>query len=310
MRILPLLLAACSEYEFHPGEDELPGDTATVEPVELDDGSADTWDLSQSDVDVLFFGDTSGSMAVELKTLGGQVTDFVERLSSYTDRWQLLAVTGPDGCGNGGVLSADVADYAALFAAGITTAPGADEVDEWGLYNAAQALEMTDDGECNAGFLRDDARLHVIFISDEDDNSPGWDSGDEEYWRPYVDQILDRKGDPDLVLFSGVIGPLPDGCDGAEPGRGYAEAVEATGGELLSICEAWYDELDSLVDASIRYALFHLSEVPLVDSLEVSVNGDLRLSGWSYDETDNAIRFVADAPVMGDHVTVTYDPAG
>ncbi|MFT5684704.1 MAG: hypothetical protein ACI8RZ_005648, partial [Myxococcota bacterium] len=304
MRTLPLLLLlACSEYEFAPEPTVSEGDTA---PPPIDTAPpesvvhSDSWDLDEvAGIDVLFFGDTSGSMAAELKALGSQVTTFVERLATYTDRWQLLAVTGPSGCGVNGVLTPQTTDYAALFSAGITTPPGEDDVDEWGLSNSAQAVAESTSGGCNAGFVRDDARLHVIFISDEDDNSPGWDAGDADYWQVYTEAIIAAKGDTNQVVFSGVIGPTPKGCDGAEPGTGYAEAITATGGELLSICDAWTDDIDLLVDASVAWPIFHLTETPVQSTIEVFVNGDAA-TGWAYSGINNTIVFTESIPTIGD----------
>ena len=326
MRILSLLIfSACSDYEFIPEPDISEGETGTAPPVDTasppapDTGSSDTpdttppqtdtWDLAEvAGIDVLFFGDTSGSMAVELTTLGDEVTSFVERLALYTDRWQLLAVTGPSGCGVGGVLTPETENYASLFATGITTPPGEDDVDEWGLYNAQQAVSKAAIGACNEGFLREDARLHVIFISDEDDNSPGWDEGNADYWQTYTDAIVAAKGDANDVVFSGVIGPAPKGCKTAEPGTGYAEAIAAYGGELLSICEAWSKELDVLVDASVAWPIFHLTETPVQTTIEVQVNGSI-VSGWTYNSLDNIIVFTSSVPTIGDVVAVTYDLA-
>lgn len=324
MRILSLLIfSACSDYEFIPEPAASEGETGTVpsidtapppatdtsEPPDTTNSQTDSWDLEEvAGIDVLFFGDTSGSMAVELTTLGAQVTGFVERLALYTDRWQLLAVTGPSGCGVGGVLTPEVKNYAALFASGIITPPGEDDVDEWGLYNAQQAVSKSAVGGCNEGFLREDARLHVIFISDEDDNSPGWDQGDADYWQAYTDAIVAAKGDANEVVFSGVIGPAPKGCESAEPGTGYAESIAAYGGELLSICEDWTEDLDVLVDASVAWPIFHLTETPLQPTLEVLVNGNI-VSGWTYNGIDNTILFTASIPTIGDVVTVTYDLA-
>jgi hypothetical protein len=320
MRILPIpMLLACSDYKFTPAPDVTEGDTAepavdTAPPEEEEEEEedvthTDSWDLTEvAGIDVLFFGDTSGSMAVELKALGGQVTTFVERLATYTDRWQLLAVTGPSGCGVNGVLTPQTADYATLFSAGITTPPGEDDVDEWGLYNAMQAVTKSNTGGCNEGFLRSDSRLHVIFISDEDDNSPGWDQGNADYWQTYTDAIVAAKGDANQVVFSGVIGPAPKGCDGAEPGTGYAEAIAAYGGELLSICEAWYDQIDVLVDASVAWPIFHLTETPIQSTIEVYINGFER-SGWTYNGIDNTIVFTSSVPTIGDTVEVFYEIA-
>lgn len=317
------LLAACSEYgmiKAIPADSgETPMDSDPVQDSgapEVDrpdnvgaplEEQLDQWNLEDlTRTDLVFFGDTSGSMSVELTTMGSQILTFLDGLSVYTGDWQLMAVTGPDGCGVGGVLTPETPDYATLFANGLLTAPGADEVDEWGLYNVAMAVEQTDEAECNAGFLRDDARLHVVVISDEDDNSPGWDSGDAGYWAEYVDALFARKSSPALVRVSGIIGPVPDGCAEAEPGTGYAEAIEATGGVTLSICEDWTLGIGSLVEATVQHDTFALSRAPQPSTLEVFVNGVERAEGWAYDVTENAVVFSADIPVAGDTVEVTY----
>ena len=256
--------------------------------------------------DILFFGDTSGSMTEELETLGEKVAEFVAGLYEFTDDWQLLAVTGPDGCGVNGVLTPQTQGYEELFAQAIITPPGQDEVDEWGLYNVAAAIELTGEGDCNEGFLRDDAMLHVVFISDEDDNSPGWEEGGD-YWRGYVDEVLAAKSYEESVAFSAVAGPVPKGCGGAEPGWGYAEAVEDTEGEFLSICDAWYEQLEVLVGVSLRRSIFELEQIPVVDTIEVKVNQVLR-EDWTYNEGKNAVVFSSDAPQGGDEVNISYDP--
>jgi hypothetical protein len=304
-RLLPAIAfaCACSDYELVEGKsDHFDTGLPRHEPEQVEEH----WDLTEVwGADVLFFGDTSSSMTEELQTMGEQVTSFAEGLAAYTADWQLLAVTGPEGCGNGGVITPSNADFAATFAEGILRAPGEDLVDEWGLHNAAQAVEQTDAGECNEGFLRDDAMLSVVFISDEDDNSPGWDSGDTSYWQPYVDAVVAKKGDASAVAFSAVTGPVPDGCVGAEPGHGYADAVAATGGAFLSICDAWYEQLELLVDVSVRRELFELSDVPDPDSITVAVNIQVH-EDWEYDAVQNAVRFLADPPMSGDTVTIRY----
>lgn len=316
---LLVLLIACTEYELNEKEIEPEGeDTAPPEdpedpgdpgdPYEPDvDEVVDQWDISdEMGTDILFFGDTSGSMATELTTMGEKITVLIDSLTEYTDEWQLMAVTGPTGCGVTGVLTPDTADYASLFATGLLTPPGEDEVDEWGLYNAWQAVEATDAGECNEGFLRPDARLHIIFISDEADHSPGWDTGDPSYWVTYTDAIYARIGDPDKLRFSGIIGPSPGGCDGAEAGTGYAEAVSAWSGTVLSICDDWASQVELLVDTTVQYDTFELSRWPIEETLEVFVNGAARPTGWTYEAGANAVVFSEGIPVTGDEVEVFY----
>ena len=321
MRIfLICLLCACSEYELKgddlndggedqdtatPTEGSRPGPDDVYEPTV--DEVVDQWNLDgEMGTDILFFGDTSGSMAEELTTMGDKISVLIGSLSEYTDEWQMIAVTGPTGCAVNGVLTPDTPDYETLFSAGLQTPPGEDLVDEWGLYNAQAAVEDSVPGGCNDGFIRDDARLHVIFISDEDDNSPGWDSGDPNYWQSYVDAIYARKGNPDLLRFSGVVGPTPDGCDGVESGWGYADAIEAWGGTLLSICGDWDTQVQLLVDTTMQYTTFNLSHFPNPDTLEVFVNGDSVSTGWSYDRPSNSVVFDTDIPTSGDEVEIFY----
>lgn len=267
----------------------------------------ESWELELgSGVDILFFGDTSGSMTPELQTLGAEVTQFVEELVSYTDDWQLIAVTGPDGCGVGGILDPSMPNYSELFAQGIITPPGEDLVDEWGLYNVQKALEESLPGGCNEGFLRENARLHIIFISDEDDNSPGWDSGDPMYWQEYYNSIASYKSNFEQLMFSGVVGPAPDGCYGVEPGYGYVDLIAETEGEHLSICENWQNDISRLVEATVSYPLFVLQEIPIESSIRVRVDEEVQ-SSWAYKADQNAIFFGDNPPTLGNDVRIVYD---
>ena len=318
MRVLPVLivLAACTEYQLSKPAD-VPSGEDTAEPPPPEDTEpplpvlqTDSFPLEDDNgVDLLFFGDTSGSMAVELGLMGEQISEVIGALAVYTSEWHLLAVTGPTGCGVNGVLTPETEGWADLFATGLMTPPGEDEVDEWGLYNAWMAVEESVEGGCNDGFLRDEARLHVIFISDEEDHSPGWDAGDPMYWETYADPILATKANPEDVTFSAIVGPLPEGCDGALPGLGYADATMATSGALISICDAWYTELDLLVALTVQHPSFPLTATPIPETIAVAVNGTERALGWAYVPADNEVVFSIEIPVTGDLVEITYEVA-
>lgn len=292
---------ACSDYEFGTSDVKDPEDTG-------DDLQIDVFTVEDSTgVDLVFFGDTSDSMQPELTLLGEHITYFVTEIAGFTTDWQMMAVTGPTGCGVGGIFTPGTPDYATAFAQAILTKPGEDLVDEWGLYDTAAAIELTDPGECNEGFLREDAPLQVIFFSDEFDSSPGYDTDPTTYWQQYLDMVRLKKGSEGLVVYSAVAGPVPDGCEGAIPGTGYAEAVDATGGEFLSICDAWYTQLDVLAASSIRQDTFVLSAEPVVSTLQVWVNDVERTDGWTYKSWNNAVVFRDHAPVSGDAVRARYE---
>jgi len=284
----------------------------SIETV-LDEATSQTdfWEASKTDL--IFFGDTSSSMATELETMGDHAYAFMDRLDDYDTSWQMAVVTGPTGCAVNGIISKDVEGYDDLFAEALVTPPDAaaieDGADEWGLYNVDQAVRASAPGECNEGFLRDDALLHVVMLSDEHDSSPGWDGEDENYWQSYVDSIKTAKGEGYMVTLSGVVGPVPDGCDGAYPGLGYADAVNASSGTLLSICEAWYESLDLLVLASVQVSDFPLSKTPDPDTIQVQVNDEERASGWEYQSDGNLVHFIEELPTISYTVSISYDVA-
>ena len=305
---LPVFSVGCMEYGVKSffGSGGVP--TATV----LEDSSRqeDFWEASKTDL--IFFGDTSGSMTAELETMGDHAYAFMDRLDDYDTSWQMVVATGPTGCGVNGIISTGVEDYADLYAEALVTPPdaaaAADGADEWGLYNVDQAVAASAPGGCNEGFLRDDALLHIIMLSDENDESPGWDGADEDYWQTYIDSIQAAKGEG-YVTLSAVVGPVPDGCEGADPGFGYASAVDASGGALLSICDAWYESLDILVLASVQVSDFPLSQTPDPDTIRVEVNDEERSSGWEYQATGNLVHFSEALPTISYTVSISYDIA-
>jgi hypothetical protein len=304
------LLLGCSDYALNPDGGPPDGLADTDEGGDPESDGDDGWVMDTFVVDdrtdILFFGDTSGSMEPELATMADNLDVFLTRLATFGTDWQLLAVTGPDGCGRNGIIRADTPDYAARFEEGLTTPPGEDLVDEWGLNNVMAAVQNAGPGQCNEGFLRDGALLHVIFISDEDDNSPGYENGGD-YWRPYVEAVQAARGDAASVRFSAVGGPVPDGCDGAEPANGYWDAVLASEGTFISICDDWSTRIEDLAATSAARTVFPLSSAPDPASIEIKIDEDLR-TGWTYVPADNSVRFTTDAPVAGQTVRIHYLP--
>lgn len=323
MRNFPLvalgLILGCSEYDVSSGLDlGVPTETedggGPPGPGDVPEGFAlDGWDLPrEGTIDVIVYGDTSSSMAEELVTMGSVVTAFVERLAENVSDWQLAAITGDTGCAVNGILTANRPDFAAQFADAIVTPPvmnGGFDIDEMGFQNVAIGVEESGPGDCNDGLVRG-GLLHLIFLSDENDESPGFD-GPADYWRDYYDRIVAVHGDPLMITISAVAGPTPDGCNGADPGFGYDEAVTGTGGEFLSICDNWPDQIDLLADAGSIRDTFVLSDLPITTSIELWINGvEIAPGGrWVYDAPRNAVIFVSDPPAAGDRVDILYEVA-
>ena len=303
--LISLVLVGCG-VDYSLGDDkDLVAPPQNLKGVDY----ADSFELSRIDeADIIIYADTSQSMEPELLTMGNNILQLTDQLKSQAANWHLMAVTGPSGCGVDGWFTETTTDFDTLFANAIITKPVPDDEDEMGLQNVEQAVANSFDGGCNDGFLREDSMLHIIFISDENDESPGFETTD--YWRSYVDNIIDLRGNASLVKFSAVAGPQPGGCEGAEPGDGYAEVVEQTAGEYVSICDNWPQQLGTLADASIYVEIFPLTEVPIPSTIEVVIN-DLPIEGtWLYEPNANQIRFVSDPPRSGDIIDINYITAG
>lgn len=153
----------------------------------------------------------------------------------------------------------------------------------------------------NAGFLRDEAALLVIFIGDEDDHSP-------DLVETYARFLSTLKGaqQPGRAIVYAI---APDGAACANAGGvgdRYAQLAQRTGGQALSICAADYAPLLTTV-ANRAFSLqdrFSLSQLPDPSTIVVNVNGAVS-RGWSYDPVANQIVFVLPPPA-GARLEVSY----
>jgi len=305
--LVSLFLFACApDYDV----------TSRVEPEETlpnDDPVTESFTIDNAPSDILFYGDTSDSMRRHLEDLGDNIDSFSERLDALASDWHLIAVTGASGCNNGGVLSPEVADWQLAFADGIQRKPTTNvDEDEMGLRNVATAIAESTGG-CNSGFLREGVPLHVIYITDENDESPGYDSRPDNYWEDYVIEMEEALGDANLLTISVIGGDVPNGCGtpgqpSADPSTGYAEAARYTGGEFLSICDEWDGDIDVLANSSVTRDTFVLLGDPDPDTIIVKVDG-VEVTNWAWVPGENAVVFLSDAPTGGQVVDITFVPA-
>lgn len=208
---------------------------------------------------------------------------------------------------------------------------------EKGFWAAKTALYPVEDGGLsgaggfNEGFFREDAKLVLIFVSDEDDCSdegnplPG-ENQEECYTmkaqlRPVFEYVSDfralKNRDEDVVL-SAIVGlgndDASDECQkSTSTAYRYLEAVDDFGGVAGDICQTEFSEiLNELGLNAVLRTRFILARTPELSSLEVMVN-DQELganAGWTYDEESNAIVFDVDSiPPLDATVLVRYYPA-
>lgn len=264
----------------------------------------DSWTVpSDPPTDIMFAVDQSCSMDDDTARLAANFSTFIGLLGGYSTDWQVIVANGDDGCNHSGVLSPAVSGYAATFSREVGRNGG--DYTEALLSVAANAIEKSATGYCNAGFVREDAALHIILVSDEPEQS-AWLSG--QTWDVLVGRIQAAKGDVGRVKISAIAGDYPGGCASADPASGYYEAVTATGGEFLSICSDWASttSLERLASASITQRSFTLERTPLVSSIVVTLNGEV-ITGWTYDAATNTISMPDGvSPEEGDVVEIAY----
>ncbi len=262
--------------------------------------------------DVLFVVDDSASMAEEQERLARNFEGFLGALPETRADYQLGVVTtsvdnGADaGRLVGGVINAGQADVVDAFRAAVQVGTRGART-ERGFQAARLALR----NERNPGFVRDDARLQVVFLSDEDDQS-------SEPVESYLTDLAEAGGDEGYAVHA-IVGDEPAGCSSgttaANAGNRYLRAVGMTEGYRESICA------DDYTDILVRIALelsgildtFPLGNLPSPASIEVRVDDVLvperAIDGWTYDRGDNAIVFHGYAiPPQGASIAISYLP--
>jgi hypothetical protein len=304
----------------------------------------DQWDQSTPKVDLLIVIDNSGSMAEEQRALAANLDHLWNRIAlanadyhiavtssgmtQYTSGWSQC----PGGA-NGGeagrffpvdgsrprLLTPQTPNVKqALFA---NTNVGQCHWDERFLDPVMAAL--TDPlisstkapgtpwpADGNAGFLRDDARLALLAVTDADDDA---DVPNPPPVSEYVKKLAAIKhGALDLVSFAGMV-PLR-ACSTAEGiGTRFMEIARQLHGHLEDICNL--DNMGTLLENSLGNLLLPLTSFPLSAhpkdpaAIQVSVNG-APVTNWSYEALANRIVFPNTAvPAPGSHITAKYEPA-
>lgn len=283
-------------------------DSAAPTPVEVEERFSQA---SLPGLDILFVVDGTGSMAEEQADFADAAASFIDTLDEIGLGWQIgVTTTDPD---DGGVLlgrpwiitpdaHAPAEALARALVVGTMHVPPSAGLD-------AAALTLADAEGKNRGFRRVDAGLHVVFISDGDDQS-GAVLGADPTSAFIALLAADATRTGSVARASAVVGDAPGGCDGAHgsalPGSRYLDVAAASGGAAVSICDASFAEVAAAVrDLGVDWPTrFALQAVPEVGTVVVEVDG-VRADGWALAVDPPAIVF-DEAPVPGAEIVVRY----
>ncbi|OGQ10274.1 MAG: hypothetical protein A2138_16555 [Deltaproteobacteria bacterium RBG_16_71_12] len=200
---------------------------------------------------------------------------------------------------------------------------------EGGLRAAMKFLSppLIDDANANGGFLRDDAKLHIIFVEDEPEQSKG---GVDQY----IDFFKNVKGfrNEGLVAVSAIAAP-PEGCTYTDSSGAsvqlqddrYHVVVDELNGRFQSICnEDWTGMMSQLgLDSMGLRIEFFLSRAAQPDAIDVCVRATPSSScvaqtetsegaanGWFFDPATNSVVFNGSSvPPRGGRIEVSYGTA-
>jgi len=301
MGCLAVLLAACQ-------------DEVAIGKIDL----ADVYVQGGGDVvvDVLWVIDNSGTMSEEQETLEASLGPFVEALIDSRVDFRLAVVsTDTDDMqagvfqGESAVLTRDTNNLEEQFIVNAAVGFEGSRVEK-GFSAVQMALTEPLLSGANTDFLRDEAELAVIFISDEDDQS-------ELSVQDFILFLSELKVGQSVTV-SGVVGDVPFGCaslsGAADPANKYLQLVEETDGISYSICASSYAPMMTrLVQrlSNIRDT-FSLTRIPDPSSIQVEVDGviirERDVDGWAYLFDVNAI-FIQGTPLptTDQEVRITYD---
>ena len=168
--------------------------------------------------------------------------------------------------------------------------------------------ESVSSNGCNAGLVREDAKLALVGISDEVEQSPGY-SSNSNYWQTYVSLFQSLKNNPDDLVIHAIGGDAGTGCGNNDPYTGMIEAANATGGLFLSLCATdWGAHLEALAEGSAAdLSSFPLTDYPVPETIVVKINGLTTTVGWEYNTSINTIDFDTDyIPEGGSTIDVDY----
>ncbi|MGZ5279241.1 MAG: vWA domain-containing protein [Pseudobdellovibrionaceae bacterium] len=273
-------------------------------------------------VDVVMMVDNSSSMSTYQDRLAAQAGGMITALNSYGMDYRIVVVTSDmRGGGNGGIfvgspkiLTPTTANLSSVLTARIKQGNGGSD-----LERGLQSLETALTAETN--FLRSDALLAVLVLSNEDDYS----DFDVNHYAQFFDTLKPKfKGVTQAWLMNFIGVPsLSSNCTTAldsiykEPGLRWIELANISGGLNQPICDTTLGLAVNNIRQRIVEVLteFALGRKPVLESIVVKINGKViaqsTTDGWEYIADGNRLRLHGSA-VPGsasDKISIDFKPA-
>ncbi len=253
--------------------------------------------------DILFVVDNSGSMIANQTQLANNFDTFINVFATSGVDYQIAFITTDDPDFVGDIINSTTPDPVGEAMSQIASIGATGSPHEKGFDMTFQATNGGGDAAPGSTFLREGARLVVIWISDEDDFSTIMPLGVD-----MASHLKSLKGSASLSVAHAVAGDVPGGCTsngGATAGVEYNNAVVEMGGTFLSICaEDWGTPMEELARDSLGLVEFNLSERPIEDTIWVTIDS-LPNHDWYFNEPSGSIIFNTPPPEDSE-IVITY----
>jgi hypothetical protein len=268
--------------------------------------------------DILFIIDNSCSMGSWQAHVATNFDSFITVFNNSGVDYHIATITTDSPAFVGNIIDTSTVDPIAEFniqAQVGTTGSGM----ERGLDMAYEALQPGADAAPGSIFERADAKMSLIFVSDEPDYS---------YMLPtsldYSAYFKGVKLSSSKIIAHAVSGDCPSGCSilytsssgytytrWASCSYDYADVVSDMGGTQLSLCDTdWGLKMETLAKDSIIKSSFELSDIPIQKTIDVLVDGNLT-GNWTFDPPINSVIFdPMYTPVPGSIVDISYNILG
>ena len=294
--IILLTLSGCvTDYSIHAPKEYIEVIVEVEVPVE-EGWSGEVWvdhfyqSATMNGIDILWVIDRSGSMATFNARLLLGVESMMNVLNGLppTTQWR-LAMMAADA-----TKSVNETQFPLTY--------GSDIVDATDMLNAVIAggyeegfdasYEYIINNPYSSTWMRNDAALLIVFVSDEPEQSSGFSDGAD-----YVSWIQ-SLGRPQVYLASIVnLKPADSICNGGSTnvGTDYIDAANLLGGVVVDICsEDWSPGVNDAANQLEPVLEWPLTHTPIPESVNVFLDGlpyDSTL--WYYEPTINSVIFTA-----------------
>lgn len=291
-------------------------------------------------VDILFVVDSSPSMADEQQLIADGFESFIGTLEESNADFQLGVIDMDMDLdnsrramliGNPPYLTPED-DYITAFKARVKV--GVDGSDkEKGLSAAYAAVTEPLASGQNGGFVREDANLVLIFVSDEEDCSDAdalaGEGGSACYdqrqllisVKQFIQDFSELKSGEARVVASAIVGPKANQQEGCQqevwPGNRYRSMAGTMGGIVGNICNPDYSGIMEDLGLAVagEITVFNLSYAAVPETIEVMVDDEIIAEsdseGWTYDAEYRQIRFDGSyVPPRGSGISVSYEILG